>query len=100
MYPNASFGGLYVPKSIPKFEKNFLEKAKNLTYKELALEVLKLFKIDIKESVLKEALNLYDEFDNPNSPAPLVKIGKNCLVNELYHGPTRAFNRARTSRNS
>ncbi|MCK9256813.1 MAG: threonine synthase [Sulfurospirillaceae bacterium] len=91
LYPNASFGGLYVPKSIPKFNEDFLKKAKNLTYKEVALEVLKLFKIDIKESVLKEALNLYDGFDNPNSPTPLVKIGKNCLVNELYHGPTRAF---------
>ncbi len=91
MNPSASFGGLYVPAFLPKIDLEFLKEATKKSYKELTLDVLKLFKIDIKESVLKEAIDLYDKFDNPNEPVPLAKIKDDLFVNELYHGPTRAF---------
>jgi len=89
--PSASFGGLYVPQDLPELNKNFLEGHLSSHYKELALDFLKKFNIDIEEEVLIEALNRYDAFDDPANPVPLSQIENNCFVAELYHGPTRAF---------
>ncbi len=89
--PSASFGGLYAPKELPKLNNKFFEESINKSYKEVAKEILQAFKIDINENVIDEALNLYDKFDDANNPAPLVKIEDDLFVNELYHGPTRAF---------
>ncbi|WP_458701538.1 threonine synthase [Sulfurospirillum sp. 1307] len=91
MNPSASFGGLYVPKELPKIDLEFLALATKKSYKEITLDILKLFKIDIEESVLKEAIDLYDKFDNQTEPVPLAQIRNDLFVNELYHGPTRAF---------
>ncbi len=89
--PSASFGGLYVPESLPKLDDDFIANHKDSSYKELALDILNLFEIDIDQKVLKEALSLYDNFDDPADTTPLVKIEDDLFVNELYHGPTRAF---------
>jgi len=89
--PMASFGGLYVPESLPKFDEAFLQKHLNSNYKELALDVLKSFKIDIDEELIQEALNRYDNFDDANNPVPVVQVEEELFVSELYHGPTRAF---------
>jgi len=89
--PSASFGGIYVPESLPTFDRDFLIKQIDSHYKTLALEVLQSFNIDIDETTLKEALNRYDAFDDPSNPVPLSKIEEDCFVSELYHGPTRAF---------
>ncbi len=91
MNPSASFGGLYVPESLPKIDLEFIKKLSDKNYKEVTLEVLNLFKIDIEKSVLEKAISLYDNFDDKNNPAPLVQIKDDLFVNELYHGPTRAF---------
>ncbi len=89
--PIASFGGLYVPESLPNLGTAFLEKHKNSSYKELAKDMLDRFEIDIDGSVIDEALNLYDKFDDATNPVPVVKVKENLYVSELYHGPTRAF---------
>ena len=89
--PIASFGGLYVPEVLPQLGSAFLEKHKNSSYKELAKDMLDRFEIDIDGSVIDEALNLYDKFDDPSNPVPVVKVKENLYVSELYHGPTRAF---------
>ncbi len=89
--PSASFGGIYVPEKLPEFGQKFLEKHLNSHYKELALDVLQSFEIDIDEATLREALSRYDAFDDPTNPVPLSKIEEDCFVMELYHGPTRAF---------
>ena len=89
--PIASFGGIYVPEKLPNFGTEFLEKHLNSHYKELALDILQSFEIDIEESTLTEALSRYDSFDDPKNPVPLTKIEDDCFVMELYHGPTRAF---------
>lgn len=89
--PSASFGGLYVPESLPNVSTKWLEENKNISYKELCFKILKLFKIDVEDEILKEAISLYDNFDDKNDPVPLVKIGDKLYSNELYHGPTRAF---------
>jgi len=89
--PSASFGGLYVPESLPDLGTDFLEKHLSGSYKTLALDFLKAFGIDIDEKVLQAALDRYDAFDDPEDPVPLAKIEDDCYVSELYHGPTRAF---------
>ena len=87
--PSANGGGLFSPEKLPSFDDSFFDTT--LSYKDLALKILNLFEIDIEQNVLKEALNLYDNFDDKNSPISVVKIKDDLFVNELYHGPTRAF---------
>ena len=89
--PIASFGGLYVPEVLPTLGEAFLTKHLNSSYKELASDMLSKFEIDIEQSVIDEALALYDRFDDSTNPVPVVKVKDNLYVSELYHGPTRAF---------
>ncbi|MEO1937054.1 MAG: threonine synthase, partial [Sulfurimonas sp.] len=89
--PIASFGGLYVPEKLPELGEAFLQKHVNSSYKELAKDMLDAFEIDIDGAVIDEALGLYDKFDDPKNPVPVVKVRENLYVSELYHGPTRAF---------
>lgn len=83
-------GGLFVPLEIPKIEKPFSE-LKDLSYKELAYEVMKLYFDDFSEEELKSCISgAYDEkFDTPLI-APTKKVG-NKYVLELWHGKTIAF---------
>lgn len=89
--PSASFGGLYVPKELPKLDKAFIQKHKNSSYKALALDFLENFNIDIDKAVLQSALDRYDAFDDADHPVELSQIEDSVFVSELYHGPTRAF---------
>ncbi|MFW2555292.1 threonine synthase [Aliarcobacter butzleri] len=89
--PSTSFGGLYVPKYLPKLEENFIQNHVNKSYKELAYDILKAFEIDIDENEIKKALDLYDNFDDVLNPCPVVKVKEDLFVHEQYHGPTRAF---------
>jgi threonine synthase len=89
--PSASFGGLFVPKELPSIDESFLNEYKDKSYKELAKAILELFKIDISDEDINNALALYDNFDDNTNPSPVVKIKDDLFVNEQYHGPTRAF---------
>jgi threonine synthase len=89
--PSASFGGLYVPEHLPTIDENFIKEHTTKSYKELAFNLLKKFEIDVEDNDLKDAISLYDKFDDKNNPVPVVKVKDNLFVNELYHGPTRAF---------
>ncbi len=89
--PIASYGGLYVPETLPELGTAFLEKHLGSSYKEMAKDILARFEVDIDEAVIDEALSLYDRFDDPSNPVPVVKVKDDLYVSELYHGPTRAF---------
>lgn len=93
--PMSSFGGIYSPESLPELGSDFLQSHVVKDYKSLARDILAAFKIDIDQSVIEEAISLYDSFDEiegeQNNPAPLVKVKDDLFVSELYHGPTRAF---------
>ncbi|MEA3491838.1 MAG: threonine synthase [Campylobacterota bacterium] len=89
--PSASYGGLYVPESLPDLGISFLNKHLDSHYKELAADLLQNFEIDVDPSTISKALDRYDEFDEPSNPVPLVQIETDCFVSELYHGQTRAF---------
>jgi len=47
--------------------------------------LLKEFNIDIEKKDLLEVLSLYDNFDNPENPVPVVKIKDDLFSSELYH---------------
>jgi len=89
--PIASFGGLYVPEALPELGEAFLHKHMDSSYKTMAKDMLTRFAIDIDGAVIDEALALYDKFDDPANPVPVVKVREDLYVSELYHGPTRAF---------
>ena len=89
--PISSFGGIYSPESLPNLGNSFLTAHLNANYKTLARDVLTAFDIDIDASIIDDALNLYDQFDDPKNPVPVVKVKDDLFVSELYHGPTRAF---------
>ncbi len=89
--PIASFGGLYVPKELPKLNGDFFQNSTNKNYKEFSKDLLSRFGIDIDDDVIDEALSLYDKFDDANNPVPLSKVEDDLYINELYHGPTKAF---------
>lgn len=89
--PISSFGGIYSPESIPQLGQKFLEQHLDSDYKTLARDILSRFEIDIEQAVIDRALALYDGFDDPSNPVPVVKVHNDLYVSELYHGPTRAF---------
>jgi len=88
--PMSSYGGIYVPTDFPPLDLETLSK-NNRNYKDLAKSILNKFDLGVDEKVLQDALNLYDNFDAPSNPVPVVKVRDNIHVCELYHGPTRAF---------
>ena len=86
----ADDGGLFVPVSIPKLDKEMKELA-GLSYQETAYEVMKLFLTDFTEEELKHCINgAYDSKFDTEEIAPLVKA-EGAYYLELFHGATIAF---------
>lgn len=85
-------GGLYVPESLPVYSKETIASWGKLNYSELAFEIMKPF-IDgcIPDKDLKALIDdCYAQFRHP-AVAPLVQLGHNEWVLELFQGPTLAF---------
>ena len=89
--PISSFGGIYSPETLPDLGEAFLNTHLDSNYKTLARAVLTAFDIDIEAGIIDKALSLYDAFDDPENPVPVVKVKEDLYVSELWHGPTRAF---------
>lgn len=89
--PMASFGGLYAPADLPRLPEDFLARQLHADYAALASAVLNLYQPDIPAEVLTQALSRYAQFDDAQTPVPLHPLTDNLFINELYHGPTRAF---------
>lgn len=87
--PSSVYGGLFAPKELPKLSSKFFKKERN--YEEFALKVIEKFDFDVNMSSFKKALKRYKEFDDKNLPIKIKKISKKLYINELFHGPTRAF---------
>lgn len=88
----ASDGGLYVPELLPAFTDADFKRLSTLPYAELAFEILSLF-VDgeIDDDALRAMINdSYAEFAHP-TVTPLVQLGHDEWVLELFHGPTLAF---------
>lgn len=82
-------GGLLLPESLPEVRDRLAEWA-DLSYTELAFEVLRLFAADMPEADLAELITeSCSTFDHPEV-APSVQMGDVWIL-ELFHGPTLAF---------
>ena len=82
-------GGLLLPESLPNVGSR-LELWKNLSYQELAFEVMSLFIDDIPAADLKALIEKsYSTFRTPDVTPVIPVNGFHVL--ELWHGPTLAF---------
>lgn len=88
----ATDGGLYVPESLPVFSQAEIASMRALDYPQLAQKIITPFVDDcIPANDLSAIITAtYAEFRH-NAVAPLVQIGANQWVLELFHGPTLAF---------
>lgn len=86
----AQDGGLFVPQEIPKLDCP-LEDLKDMSYQELAYQIMKNYLSDFTEEELKDCINkAYDKKFDDKKIAPLVKHDDVYFL-ELFHGPTLAF---------
>ena len=86
----ADDGGLFVPTSIPQLDVS-LDKLAEMSYQQVAYEVLKLFLSDFTEDELKHCINsAYDSKFDTEEIAPLV-YADGAYYLELFHGATIAF---------
>jgi len=85
-------GGLYLPESWPQFSAADLAEMKDLSYVELAVKVMLPFVEEVvsRDELTQIVTDTYGSFDT-DDVAPLVKLGDNEYVLELFHGPTLAF---------
>ena len=83
-------GGLFVPERIPALDKS-LEELADMTYGQVAYEVMKLYLTDFTEEELKNCIRrAYDEKFDTEEIAPLVEADGAYYL-ELFHGATIAF---------
>lgn len=83
-------GGLYVPDHIPTLEKSLREIAQ-LSYQDVAYEVMKLLLTDYTEEELRYCIShAYDSKFDTEEIAPLAEADGAYYL-ELYHGATIAF---------
>ncbi len=83
-------GGLYVPEEIPGMDADAIADLAGRPYEEIALRVMRPF-TGMDESRLGDLITrAYAGFGHV-ARAPLVQIGANHFVLELFHGPTLAF---------
>ena len=86
--PSTDDKSLYAPKELPKLN---IKDLKNLSYRDFALKFIQSFDFDVDDEIFKKALNSYDSFDDKTCPIHLFELSDKIYINELYHGPTRAF---------
>ncbi|MBM68675.1 MAG: threonine synthase [Haliea sp.] len=88
----ASDGGLYVPESLPRFSQQEIAAMAGMDYPQLAQRIIEPFVGDcIPRDDLRDLIaDTYAVFRH-GAVAPLVQIGHNQWVLELFHGPTLAF---------
>ncbi|NLJ41335.1 MAG: threonine synthase [Clostridiales bacterium] len=86
-------GGLFVPEFVPMIKEHTLMDMVEMDYRERAIEVLSLYLTDFNHTLLKDIINSsYNNisFDSAQI-APIVSVGDNLHILELWHGPTYAF---------
>ncbi len=86
----ATDGGLLLPEEIPAVNRETVASWKDLSYQDLAFEVMSLFIDDIPANDLRALIERsYRFFRNPEITPVIARGDVNIL--ELFHGPTLAF---------
>ena len=88
----ATDGGLYVPEVWPSFSREEIAGFRGKPYAQVAFQVIvKFVDGEIADNALRTMINeAYDTFHHP-AVVPLVQLGPNDWLLELFHGPTLAF---------
>ncbi|KAH8601248.1 threonine synthase-like protein [Bisporella sp. PMI_857] len=91
----AADSGLFIPEEIPTLPRDWESKWKNLSFSDLAFEILSLYisPSEIPPADLKDIINRsYSTFRSTDT-TPLVPLNQkdNLYLLELFHGPTFAF---------
>jgi len=88
----AKDGGLYLPEEWPAFSTAEIAALRGKSYQAVAFEVICRFTGgEIADNVLRQLIDeAYGTFRH-QAVAPLVQLGANHFVLELFHGPTLAF---------
>lgn len=79
-------GGLYMPAEWPELDNAFLEGIHIKSLQEIGYAVSRLFVDELSDEALKKVIHSALSFD-----APLVPLGDQTHILELFHGPTLAF---------
>jgi threonine synthase len=89
----AGDGGLFVPTEVPKMAKESIAALDLLTYQQRAFMILRQFLVDYTDDELNTCIHLAynDKKFDCQAIAPLVSVGDDTYVLELWHGPTSAF---------
>ncbi|EYD71161.1 threonine synthase [Limimaricola hongkongensis] len=85
-------GGLYVPETVPMFDRGQIAAMAGQPYEEVAFRVMRPFIGDaFSEAEFRDLIaKAYASFAHP-ARAPLKQLGPNHHLLELFHGPTLAF---------
>ncbi|KAH3787564.1 threonine synthase-like 2 isoform X2 [Dreissena polymorpha] len=89
----AADGGIMLPVSIPSVNKTTLEKWRQLSFQDLATEIVSLFISDTeipKEDLQCLIKNAYASFSVPEV-APVARLKNDVTILELFHGKTWSF---------
>ncbi|GAA3869068.1 threonine synthase [Celeribacter arenosi] len=88
----ASDGGLYVPETIPEMSADDIAALAGLSYEDIAFRVMKPFiGTTFTDAEFRDIIaRAYSVFGH-DARAPLVQLGANHFLLELFHGPTLAF---------
>ena len=86
-------GGLMLPESYPQIDGATLDKWRDLSYPELAFEIMRLFATDIDETDLKDIIErtYTAEVFGSDDIVPVRKLKDDLYVLGLSNGPTLAF---------
>ena len=86
-------GGLYVPEALPQFSADKIRNLRGKSYADVAFEVIQPFVAgSVSDADLKAMLDAtYGDAFRHAAVAPLVQLGDNEFLLELFHGPTLAF---------
>jgi threonine synthase len=85
-------GGLYLPKTIPVMSHDEIAALAGLSYEEIAFRVMRPYVGDtFSDADFRDIIaRAYEGFGH-DARAPLVQLGANHFLLELFHGPTLAF---------
>ena len=87
----ADDGGLFIPKSLNKFNEAEIDAFKKLSYQELAKNIIFSFIGDfMSENDLSRIINKSYSVFREKNVVKLIKVGDRSVL-ELFHGPTLAF---------
>lgn len=80
-------GGLYMPASLPRVPHAFLQNMGDMSLREIAYATTNVFLgEDVDSATIKRVVDTSLSFDTP-----MIDVGDNLYILELFHGPTRVF---------